>query len=666
MNEKNASKIIFLVITLSFFQNSLLIFEFDNDNNYNNKISAEKPNNSAEAQYDCVDAWIIVGGDRSDHEASDLVLLTTEWVYDKVLTCGSSDDDIYYIVPEISEGDTSREDATTSRANIQDAFTTWAPARVGANGVLGVYLHDHGGTDSMSIAPHGGYTATNLDDDLDAFEAASGCDRIIVIYEACSSGSFLDDLSQSDRIILTSSEPGYSAYWSPIPPHISMFGETLFNSMLSGNSIGDAFVDAQNEINALGYGGTQHPCIDDNHDGVGHIVNAWGHLPSTGDGNDAKNTYLCVNCPTGIIDFPAFLQVPLKSWVGYTPFLFYPLSVSILNTTNIKKVYCRVVPEDWTPPDPLDDNSMGRWDSNEDLYRFELFHNADADGNFTGFIEIDSPVRYAEYNLSFIVEDVDGNRGPIVTTHIEFNDDGIAPVDEVDPTVIIINPADKEVINETVIISVEGTDDNSGLDEIQIYINGELKSTTEMPNYFPYPEITYELNTTEYKDGDLNITAKAVDKAGNSKNFSINVVIDNSNSIWDFLPDDPKTIVIIGGAGIVGLSVLGVTFNRAKKKRIARASSKGVFRENIPTRGKVYPKVSKPKTSRAGTIDKGYWKKTRSKTSRAGNVAKNHTKKTIAKSSRTGMIKITKTKTSRADMDKVSTKKSFFSKLFRR
>ena len=43
-------------------------------------------------------------------------------------------------------------------------------------------------------------------------------------------------------------------------------------------------MDANNEIIALGYGDIQKPVIDDNHDGVGHIVNAWGHLPSTGDG----------------------------------------------------------------------------------------------------------------------------------------------------------------------------------------------------------------------------------------------------------------------------------------------------------------------------------------------------------------------------------------------
>jgi hypothetical protein len=519
----------------------------------------------------------------------------------------------------------------------------------------------------MTIAPHGVYTASNLDDDLDAFEAASGCDRIIVIYEACSSGSFLDDLSKSDRIILTSSEPGYTAYWSPIPPHISMFGEALFNSMIVGNSIGDAFVDAQNEINALGYGGTQHPCVDDNHDGVGHIVNAWGHLPSTGDGTDAKNTYLCVNCPTGIVHPPSFLQIPLKSWVGYTPTLILPISVKISNTTDIDKVYCRIVSEDWTPPAPLDKVSMGRWDAEEDLFRFELTRNIDAGGNFTGVVEVISPPRYTDYTLSFIVTDVDGNRGPIVTTHVELNDDGITPTDEVDPTVIIINPIDEETINETIVISVEGADD-AGLDEVQIFINGELKSTADMPNYLPYPKITYELNTTEYENGDLIIMAKAIDKAGNSNSFSINVIVNNTDAtekdFWGFLPFDLQTMAIIGGVGVVGVLGVGIMRYQAKRRRPKPGTRGKVFPKK--TKGKYIDKKTVLKSLRTGRISHKY---TSPKT-RAGDVGKVFPKKTRAKSSRVGergIPKISRSKTRAGDVGKVFPKKTMAKRrLFRK
>ncbi|MFX0093031.1 MAG: C13 family peptidase [Candidatus Hodarchaeota archaeon] len=475
---------------------------------------------------ECADAWIIIGGDRSDHEAWDLVLLTTEWVYDVILACGYTDDDIYYLVPEIAAASTNREDALTTQANIETAIRTWAPTKVSANGALGLYLHDHGGGNFMCI-PQGFYTATEFDNDLDQFEAASGCDRVFIIYEACSSGSFLDEPSQSDRIILTSTDPDHSAWWSPISPHISMFGEALFLSIQAGNSIGDAFEDATAQVIALGYGQVQYPCIEDNHDGVGHIVNAWGCLPSTGDGNDAKNTYICTNCPS-IKFIPAFfVKIPIKIWIKFIPGVVrIPLTVKVDNTTAVKKVSCRIIPENWAPPPSRDNETMGRWDPNEDSYQWDL--KPTGDGNYSGIIEITSPVNNSNYNLCFIVEDENGYKGPIVPTQVGLNENGTAPPDSVDPTVAISNPADGDILEGKVNITARGNDDNSGLAEIQIYVDGELKDTTTMPEYLPYPEAIYELDTTEYADGDLNITAKAIDNANNSQTHSITVEVNNT------------------------------------------------------------------------------------------------------------------------------------------
>ena len=71
---------------------------------FGNKIEVTESLDSAteltSSDTECVDAWIIIGGDKPDHEYSDLILLTTEWVYDRIKDCGLSDDDIYYLVPE--------------------------------------------------------------------------------------------------------------------------------------------------------------------------------------------------------------------------------------------------------------------------------------------------------------------------------------------------------------------------------------------------------------------------------------------------------------------------------------------------------------------------------------------------------------------------------------
>ncbi|KKN27978.1 hypothetical protein LCGC14_0859030 [marine sediment metagenome] len=565
MDKKNLGLILLTYIILSNFQymlvnsgGSIINSQFNTDSDVSVKIS--------DAQYDCVDAWIIIGGDKSSHEYWELVLLTLEWVYDQALALGNNDNEILMLVPEVALTHTSREYGDSSPTNLNYAFNTWAPDKVGPNGVLAVYLHDHGGNNAMANHPYPSLTASELDQYLDDFEAASGCDRIIVVYEACSSGSFLDELSKSNRIIMTSTEPGYSAWWSPIAPHISLFGESLFNSILAGNSIGDAFVDASNEINALGYGGIQKPCIEDNHDGVGHIVNAWGHLPSTGDGSDAKNTYLSQGCPPKLIQFPQIKFVPLKFWVAYNlTIINIPLSIGVDNSTGIASVICRVIPEDWTPPEPRDNESMGGWDGNESLYQWEL--TPDGNGNFTGSLAINSPILNSNYLLSFFVKDVDGRRGQVVSTQVGINDDGIAPVDNSNPIVIITNPNENTGLKGVVNITAEG-DDDQALDKIQIYLDGVLLKDESMPDYYPYPEVVHSINTSDYNLGLHNITARAVDKTNNFQETTILVTFEEDK---DTIPGFRITFLFTGTlVGIVTIIILYVKRNPVRKKKKIR------------------------------------------------------------------------------------------------
>ncbi|MHA1453100.1 MAG: Ig-like domain-containing protein [Promethearchaeota archaeon] len=550
MQQKTTSKIILLVLLLSLLQSNIaqpLVIQ-----NYLSNLSS-----SAGEVYDCVDAWIIIAGDRDDHDKWNLILLTTEWVYDKVVDCGCLEEDIYYLVADHMLPHTSREDGVANDANIHYAFNTWAVSKVGPNGVLGVYMFDHGNVNVMAIWPHGTYTATELDDDLDGFETASGCDRIIVIYEACESGTFLDEPSQSDRIIITSTSPGYGSFPSTIPPHRGMFADAFFSSLGAGNSVGDAFVDATNDVKLQGYWQKQQPCIEDNHDGVGHIVNAWGELPSSWDGIDANKLYLCVDCPSNIITLPVFTIIPLKFFYIFNPTLItIPLSVKVVNVTEINTCYVRAVPSDWVPPSLPDNDTLGDLDPAEDTYRWPLTWDA-ASGNYTGLVELLSPSR-GDYDLIFIVTDNNGYHGPIVKTQVGINNDGEAPIDVVDPTVWIKNPFEGDTISENITIVAEGADDNSGLDQIQLLIDGVLLDNVVMPDYLPYPEVSYTLDPTEYRNGEHNITAIATDNAGNSASFSVIMTIRNPIS-W-------ITWTIVGGAA-VGVVIVAMLINSVRKKK---------------------------------------------------------------------------------------------------
>ncbi|TFH26670.1 MAG: hypothetical protein E4G98_06855 [Promethearchaeota archaeon] len=52
---------------------------------------------------ECVDAWILIGGDRPDHETWQQLVLTLDWVYLQLLAMGTPENDIYYLVADIGE-----------------------------------------------------------------------------------------------------------------------------------------------------------------------------------------------------------------------------------------------------------------------------------------------------------------------------------------------------------------------------------------------------------------------------------------------------------------------------------------------------------------------------------------------------------------------------------
>ena len=521
---------------------------------------------------ECVDAWILIGGDRSDHAGWPQIAITLDWVYNILLEMGTPENDIHYLEPEIAVSSVTIADGVSSPATIDNAFSVWAPSKVPANGALGVYILDHGGENFMVNFPHSSLTASDLGQHLDDFETASGCNRIFLAYEACESGSFIDELSKDNRIIMTSTEPDHNSWFSPYAPHRAMFAQHFFANLRDGNSLGDAFVHAADIIDFSGYGDQQKPCIDDNHNGVGHVVNAWGELPSGWDGIDAKDTYITTGCPDFLSYTATTLFIPKKIWVPYNPrSIAVPITVAVENTTIISRVICRVIPEDWSPPDPHDDGTMGGWDVDEDLFQWDLY--PDASGNFSGRFVIYNPVIDMDYRMIFVADDGqhgDGIPRPVCTS-LGTTVDGAPPADEIAPSVVIRDPYDEEVVNGELTISAKGSDDNSGLDTIEFYIENELVSTTSMPNILPYPDASFILNTTDYKNGKLNITAKATDNAGNTFQHSITVDVNNTESgLLDFLPFDiPKDYepYIIGGViGFVGLIIISTIFRKRKKK----------------------------------------------------------------------------------------------------
>ena len=133
-----------------------------------------------------IGAWIIVAGDRNDHHLVERIKQGSDIAYFILASRDVSTSDIKYLGPDwvtqTTYFSTFQEDIATL-ANIEWAIKTWAASRVSSGQALGMYLFDHGGTNSMSI-PGPNLADTDLNTWLDELETDTGCNRMVIIYEA--------------------------------------------------------------------------------------------------------------------------------------------------------------------------------------------------------------------------------------------------------------------------------------------------------------------------------------------------------------------------------------------------------------------------------------------------------------------------------------------------
>ncbi len=113
-------------------------------------------------------------------------------------------------------GEADDVDGIASNANLQQAVTSWA----GDADSLVIYLVDHGGMGSFRMSATETLTADDLAgwlatlQDKDNPNGMHG--QVVVVYDACESGSFLSALAPTaseDRIVITSTSIGESAHF---------------------------------------------------------------------------------------------------------------------------------------------------------------------------------------------------------------------------------------------------------------------------------------------------------------------------------------------------------------------------------------------------------------------------------------------------------------------
>ena len=274
--------------------------EFSGDDNFVPAMSPgyELPNSARLTVKDGAGyAVIVVGKLDEDGEGQAEHTKTADFVYRAFRDRGFAAEDIWYMAEGEADPypDVHVDDTTPSEAEIQWAIETWAGEAMNVSpGPLYVVFLDHGREDAFYVYS-GSYdgtrtiTPTELDGYLYNLEesltpAALASDRIVV-YGACHSGSIIDTVSKSGRVIITSSseaEVSHRGVANPADGTDVRDGEPfvteLFRSAREGKSLKASFEAASSRIEEYTAEQTngvalelvpQHPLLDDNGDGVG-------------------------------------------------------------------------------------------------------------------------------------------------------------------------------------------------------------------------------------------------------------------------------------------------------------------------------------------------------------------------------------------------------------
>jgi streptogramin lyase len=209
------------------------------------------------------------GGPFAGNNLWDATQLNANFAYRTLNYQGFSKEAIYYLTSDTdldldNNGQSDDVDADATNSNLQQAITSWA---TDADNVV-IYLVDHGGVGTFRMSRTETLSAGDLDAWLDALQSLiSG--RIIVIYDACESGTFLSRLTPpggQDRIVIAGSSPGESAYF--VTQGSISFSSFFWTHIFNGLDIQNSFNLARDAISyATAF---QNPMLDGNGNGVGN------------------------------------------------------------------------------------------------------------------------------------------------------------------------------------------------------------------------------------------------------------------------------------------------------------------------------------------------------------------------------------------------------------
>jgi len=233
---------------------------------------------------------IIVGGRIENSEGVDSHTKTCDFVYKQLIDRGLIDTDIFYLNFDDTKPNV---DAKPSNSKVQEVITVWARDKINENPAnLYIIMIDHGLVDTFYIYPDE-ISSSDLASWLDTLQAGlefQAIDQeILLLLGYCRSGSFINEVSGTNRIVITSAAENESSYKGPLDPNDSsgirdgeFFITEFFRSVALGKDVLTCFKTANNKTTLFTSTGTgspngsytndarQHPLLNDNGDSIGN------------------------------------------------------------------------------------------------------------------------------------------------------------------------------------------------------------------------------------------------------------------------------------------------------------------------------------------------------------------------------------------------------------
>lgn len=204
------------------------------------------------------------GGNYPENFLWEPTQINTNNAYDKLIYQGFTADRIQYLHPDLDldlDGNpaTQEVDAEPTVANLMDSITNWA---ADADNLV-LYLADHGDAEIFRVNPEEVLDSSTLASWIAQLQDQTWANRtvppqgndgwITVLYEACESGSFMDNLTPingrdtNKRLVITTSSSDENA--SFIAQGLLSFSYQFWVNVFNGQNVRDAFNLASATVN---------------------------------------------------------------------------------------------------------------------------------------------------------------------------------------------------------------------------------------------------------------------------------------------------------------------------------------------------------------------------------------------------------------------------------